>query len=119
MLHSRPFFQTTLGFSNVQVQLQLNAQATKSWLEFLQTSFTKLPIKDRELITTLWEGTWNQRNQVWRGKPMEPSASLPPDHNEDKLLLPSFDMGSPNTIWESPTREVDGATTRSLETEHG
>ena len=76
MFNSCLFFQTVLGFSNMQVQVRSVAQDTKSWLECLQTNLTQLPIREREMMTTIWEEIWNQRNQVWKGKPSESPAQI-------------------------------------------
>ena len=76
MINFGPFFQTVIGFSNIQVQVRSAVQDTKSWLEYLQTNFTKLSIREREMMTTIWEEIWNQRNQVWKGKPSESQVQI-------------------------------------------
>ena len=76
VLNLCPFAQSVLSFSNVQVLAQPNIHDSKTWLEFLQENFTKLPIEDRELLAVLWEEIWYQRNQKWQGKPTESPTQI-------------------------------------------
>ena len=64
------YFQTAIGFSDVQVQGQMGMHDTATWLEHLQATFTPLLRKDFNLIATLQEGIWRQRNQAWQQKPI-------------------------------------------------
>ena len=70
VLNSCQYFRTALGVSSLQVQVQDNIQDLQAWLEWMQKELSSLPTKDHELMASIWEGVWYQRNQVWNGKPI-------------------------------------------------